>query len=79
MAVSQQEQAKRANHDVGVRMYRLAEGLFPICRSLTDEGVRQTFSILKEIVPIQTHEVPSGTKAFDWKVSPADVWAVETD
>jgi aminopeptidase-like protein len=70
MPVSQQEQTKKATNDTGVQMYRLAERLFPICRSLTRNGVRETFSILKEIIPIRTHEVPSGTKAFDWEVPP---------
>ncbi|HEY8404933.1 MAG TPA: DUF4910 domain-containing protein [Flavobacteriales bacterium] len=42
--------------------------LFPICRSLTGNGVRETLAILREIIPIETHEVPSGTKAFDWTV-----------
>ena len=54
---------------IGVEMYHLCERLFPICRSITGEGVRETLSILKEIVPeIKIHEVPSGTKVFDWTV-----------
>ena len=53
----------------GMEMYHLCERLFPICRSITGEGVRETLSILKEIVPeIKIHEVPSGTKVFDWTV-----------
>jgi aminopeptidase-like protein len=42
--------------------------LFPICRSLTGEGNRETLSILKEIIPLKIHEVPSGTKIFDWEI-----------
>jgi len=42
--------------------------LFPICRSITGDGVRQTFDILKEILPIKIHEVPTGTKCFDWEI-----------
>lgn len=50
-------------------MYRLYEKPFPICRSLTGGGVRRSLSILREIVPqITVHEVPSGTKVFDWTV-----------
>ncbi len=50
-------------------MYKLAERLFPICRSITGNGFRESLNILKEIVPeINTHEVPSGTQVFDWTV-----------
>ncbi len=54
----------------GEEMYSLARRLFPICRSLTGDGVRETLSILREIIPIETHEVPSGTQAFDWEIPP---------
>ncbi|MBQ9136367.1 MAG: DUF4910 domain-containing protein [Lachnospiraceae bacterium] len=50
-------------------MYELAEKLFPICRSITGDGVRKTLSILKAECPQLTiHEVPSGTQVFDWIV-----------
>lgn len=52
----------------GKEMYRLAEHLFPICRSITGEGVRQTLHELSKIVPIEIYEVPTGTKAFDWSI-----------
>lgn len=50
-------------------MYELAERLFPICRSITGEGVRKTLSVIKEYLPeLRIEEVPSGTRAFDWTV-----------
>lgn len=52
----------------GTRMHKLATRLFPICRSITGDGVRKTLSILKESIPLTTHEVSSGTPAFDWTV-----------
>ena len=49
-------------------MTALMERLYPICRSITGNGVRDTLSILKEYIPLTIHEVPTGTDVFDWKV-----------
>jgi aminopeptidase-like protein len=46
----------------------LAQRLMPICRSITGEGTRETLSILGELVPLQRHDVPSGTQVLDWEV-----------
>lgn len=56
--------------DCGPAMHALAEELFPICRSITGDGVRQTLTILGRQVPLTVSEVPSGTQAFDWTVPP---------
>ena len=54
---------------IGNKMYRLAEELFPINRSITGDGVRKTLSILNEHVKnLVVSEVPSGTQVFDWVV-----------
>src|SRR4051812_38946375 len=52
----------------GEDMHALARRLFPINRSLTGDGVRQTLAIIKEHIPLTIVEVPSGTRAFDWTV-----------
>ena len=52
----------------GKEIYNLIEKLFPICRSITGDGVRETLKIIKEHIPIDIIEVPSGTKVFDWTV-----------
>ncbi|MEW6298838.1 MAG: DUF4910 domain-containing protein [Thermodesulfobacteriota bacterium] len=49
-------------------MMRLIEELYPICRSITGHGVRQTLRILRRHVPLEIREVPSGTRVFDWTV-----------
>ena len=49
-------------------MYALCERLFPICRSITGAGVRDTLTILQEHLDLTVHEVPTGTPAFDWQV-----------
>ncbi len=52
-------------------MYALARELFPITRSITGNGVRETLEILqRELLNLQTYEVPSGTSCFDWTVPP---------
>ena len=52
----------------GEEMNRLVADLYPICRSITGNGVRQTLNEIKKLIPLEAHEVPSGTKAFDWTV-----------
>src|SRR3989344_3143261 len=52
----------------GGEMYELAERIFPICRSITGKGLRKTLRTLQEHIPLVIHEVPSGTKVFDWTV-----------
>jgi len=59
----------------GERMYGWARDLFPICRSITGNGVRETLAYLKTIVPeMVLHEIPSGTPAFDWTIP--DEWNI---
>ena len=58
----------------GQGMYALLKELFPICRSITGEGVRQTLKLLQKELPINIIEVPSGTDVFDWTVP--DEWNI---
>jgi aminopeptidase-like protein len=52
----------------GEEIYRLATEIFPICRSITGNGVRDTLRCLEQHIPLQVVEVPTGTRAFDWTV-----------
>jgi aminopeptidase-like protein len=58
----------------GEEAYRLIERLYPICRSITGNGLRQTLAIVGEHIPLSVTEVPSGTKVLDWVVP--DEWNV---
>ena len=55
-------------HNIGQEIYALIEKLFPICRSITGDGVRKSLNILAEHIPLSIHEIPTGTPAFDWTV-----------
>ncbi len=49
-------------------IHQLMAQLYPICRSLTGPGVRQTLAAVTRMAPLEVREVPSGTPVFDWKV-----------
>ncbi len=49
-------------------MIEFIKELFPICRSITGNGVRETLSLIGSHIPLQIHEVPTGTKVLDWEI-----------
>lgn len=57
-----------ARESLGERMHELMARLFPICRSSTGDGVRETLRFLGELVPLDVWEIPTGTQVFDWTV-----------
>jgi aminopeptidase-like protein len=54
--------------DSGEAMHAFIAEAFPICRSITGDGVRRTLAMIAERIPLTVHEVPSGTQVFDWTV-----------
>ncbi|MEV6896780.1 DUF4910 domain-containing protein [Amycolatopsis sp. NPDC051372] len=52
----------------GGEMHALVERLYPLCRSITGDGVRQTLAIVGEHLDLRVHEVPTGTQVLDWTV-----------
>ncbi|HKW94438.1 MAG TPA: DUF4910 domain-containing protein [Methylomirabilota bacterium] len=55
-------------------MHRVVADLYPLCRSITGEGLRETLRYVRRTVPIDIHEVPSGTQVLDWTVP--DEWNI---
>lgn len=51
-----------------LKIYKLKEQLFPICRSITGNGLRESLKIISKEIPLNILEIPTGTKAFDWEV-----------
>lgn len=59
----------------GVALHAFASELYPICRSITGDGVRRTLAMIRAHVPLDVHEVASGSAVYDWEVP--DEWNIE--
>jgi aminopeptidase-like protein len=55
-------------NEAGAQMHELISELYPICRSITGDGVRETLRLIGKHILLETHQVPSGTPVFDWTV-----------
>ena len=53
---------------IGGELHAFAAKMFPICRSITGDGIRQTLDMIKQHIALQIFEVASGTPVFDWTV-----------
>jgi aminopeptidase-like protein len=54
--------------DVGDEMYRLICQLYPLCRSISGNGVRDTLRTVERHIPLKVHEIPTGTQVLDWTI-----------
>jgi aminopeptidase-like protein len=54
--------------ELGGDLHRFASNLYPICRSITGDGIRQTLAAVEKRIPLQISEVPTGTTVFDWSI-----------
>lgn len=63
------------NTPAGEALHAFASRLYPICRSITGGGVRETLRLIGERIPLAIREVPSGSQVFDWEVPPE--WNIE--
>jgi aminopeptidase-like protein len=62
------QKEKNNSNEIGVEIYDLIKELYPICRSITGNGVRDTLKIIKQHIPLEIFEIPTGTKVFDWEI-----------
>src|SRR6201998_357388 len=53
---------------IGTELHQFARDLFPICRSITGNGIRETLALIGKRIPLEITEVPTGTQVFDWAV-----------
>jgi aminopeptidase-like protein len=58
----------RGSAEIGNELHSFAAELFPICRSITGEGIRRTLALIQKRIPLEISEVPTGTPVFDWTV-----------
>jgi aminopeptidase-like protein len=54
--------------EIGEELHSFAAELYPICRSITGDGIRRTLALIQNRIALETCEVPSGTAAFDWTI-----------
>ena len=59
-----------SNSDISIKnsLYKFIEELYPFCRSITGKGTKDTLSKIKDRIPIEIKEVPTGTRVFDWDI-----------
>lgn len=55
-------------NQIGQELYKLISELYPICRSITGNGFRETLKIIKQHIPLEIYQVPTDTQVFDWTV-----------
>ena len=71
----------RPEPGAGEAMYALATELYPICRSITGAGLRETLRRIQRLVSLELHEVASGTRVLDWTVpkewNVRDAWVAD--
>jgi aminopeptidase-like protein len=67
----------------GEKIFELIERLYPLNRSITGNGVRETLKIISELIPLEIREVPSGSKVLDWEIPPEwnirDAWIKDSN
>ena len=70
--------AANSNPTIGKELFAHVETLFPICRSITGKGLRETLLYVARQIPLDLHELPTGMKVLDWEIprewNPRGAW-----
>ena len=64
----QRNELKKKELEFGNEIFELIKNLYPICRSITGNGVRETLKILQQKIPLDINEIPTNTQCFDWEI-----------
>ena len=59
---------QKSSEEIKEEMFSLMQELFPICRSITGNGVRKTLERIKKDISLSKFEIPTGTEVFDWTI-----------
>ena len=68
MTYSEFQKLKKEIASIGTEMHDIIVKLYPICRSITGNGVRKTLDIISEQIPLEKYEITTGTEVFDWTI-----------
>ena len=68
MNSNQRNELKKKELEFGNEIFELIKNLYPICRSITGNGVRETLKILQQKIPLDINEIPTNTQCFDWEI-----------
>src|SRR5229473_8310120 len=68
MNVQEHLREQLVTEDIGEEIFAFAAEIYPICRSITGNGVRDTLRAIGEHIKLEVHEVPTGTAVFDWVI-----------
>jgi len=68
MNIKHRNELREKELEFGKEIFELIKNCYPICRSITGNGVRETLKILQQKISLDINEIPTNTQCFDWKI-----------